>query len=101
MPKINMEEYKKWKRANYFAWLILLVTFALATNSALFSSFIFKGILIVVILSFLYIQLKVSFCKCGQCDKYIINPSHFWFGTAIFTNKKQCNNCEEQHEKDI
>ena len=96
-----MEEYTTWKRANYIIWLTLIALISLATTSTLFSGVSFRGVLIVAILAFLYIQFKVSFSKCSWCGEYIINPAHFWFGTAILTNAKRCKKCGGASEKSI
>ena len=88
-----MEEYAKWKRANYVIWLTLIALFILAANSPLYGYAVFRGVLIISLLAFFYIQFKVSYSKCSECGEHIINPAHFWFGSAIFTNAKHCKKC--------
>ena len=89
----NMDIYRKWKRVNLVIWLVLLLILTIASITSFYEHALFRYLLAAVLLMFFFVQFKVSFCKCSACNQYIINPAHFWFGTAIFTHAKSCPKC--------
>ena len=88
-----MESYKYWRKINIFMWLYLAAYVAVLANTRLYDFALIRYFLVASLLMFFWVQFKVSFSKCSECSNYIINPAHFWFGSAILTNAKVCKQC--------
>jgi hypothetical protein len=91
-----MDEFRKWKARVIQSWIlfvVLIVGAKFLEGTGFFSMGLFS-MLFVCFMALLFVSsFKACFAHCSNCDEYLVNPGHFWFGTVVFCNPKACKEC--------